>query len=93
VTEVVLMAAVLRCGKQMENFHIITFLGQSFSKSRDKCEMLPLETEQSGGELLPLFGSPKGSVSGGNSRVNELLQEGLQTEAERNTSTRLELGT
>jgi hypothetical protein len=30
-TTVVSTAAVLRCGKQMENYHIITFPGQSLS--------------------------------------------------------------
>jgi hypothetical protein len=30
---VVSTAAVLRCGKQMENYHITTFPGQSLSKT------------------------------------------------------------
>jgi hypothetical protein len=36
-----------------KNYHLITFPGWSLSKNRDKCEMLPLETKQSGGKLLP----------------------------------------
>jgi hypothetical protein len=34
-TTVVSTAAVLRCGKQMEKYHIITFPGQSLSKNRE----------------------------------------------------------
>jgi hypothetical protein len=34
-TTVVSTAAVLRYGKQMENYHIITFPGQSLSKNRE----------------------------------------------------------
>jgi hypothetical protein len=34
-----------------KNYHI-TFLGYYLSKIRDKCEMLLLETKQSGGKLL-----------------------------------------
>jgi hypothetical protein len=33
-TTVVSTASVLRCGKQRENYHIITFPGQSLSKNR-----------------------------------------------------------
>jgi hypothetical protein len=35
-TTVVSTAAVLPCGKQMENYHISTFPGQSLSKSLDE---------------------------------------------------------
>jgi hypothetical protein len=34
-TTVVSTAAVLRCGKKMENYHIITFPGQSLFKNRE----------------------------------------------------------
>jgi hypothetical protein len=50
-TTVVSTAAVLRCGKKMENYYIITFPGQSLSKileeamdlSRDRLILVNLE--------------------------------------------------
>jgi hypothetical protein len=39
-TVVVSMAAVLRYGKQMENYHISTFPGQSLSKSLEEAMYL-----------------------------------------------------
>jgi hypothetical protein len=36
-TTVVSTAAVLRCGKQMKNYHIITFPAQSLSKKYARC--------------------------------------------------------
>jgi len=48
------MAAVLRCGKQMEILpHYYFSWIISFQKQRYTCQMLPLETKQSGGKLLP----------------------------------------
>jgi len=35
------MAAVLRYGKQMENYHVIAFTEWSFSKNRDILEVAP----------------------------------------------------
>jgi len=55
----------------------------SSPKQRHVCEMLPLETKQSGGTLLPQFGSPgERSVSRGNSQHQALQQEGLQRKEE-----------
>ena len=39
-------------GSKWKNYHI-TFLGYYLFKLRDKCQMLFLETKQSGGKLLP----------------------------------------
>ena len=77
VTRVVSMAAILRCGNQWKNCHIITFPGQSLSKNRDKCEMLPLETRQTEGKLLSHFDLWVGSVFRGNT-IQKELQQGLQ---------------
>ena len=57
VTRVVWTAAVLWYGKQMENYHVITFAGWSVSKNRDKvlevapqiCEIMQYETVKSEG--------------------------------------------
>ena len=43
VTSVVWWAAVLRCGKQTENFRIFTFPAQSVSPNGDKWELISLE--------------------------------------------------
>jgi hypothetical protein len=48
----------------------------SLSENRDKFEMLPLETKQSGGKLL------RQGVTRRNISQNELQKEGLQIEAE-----------
>ena len=78
------MAAVQRCGKQMEklpNYYISWIV--SFQKQRYICEMLPLEMKQSGGKLLPhsdLWGG--GGVSRGNIQQQALQQEGLQRKEE-----------
>jgi hypothetical protein len=53
VTRVVWTAAVLRCGKQIEKLPHYYISWIVSSSNRDKCEMLPLETKQSGGKLLP----------------------------------------
>ena len=53
----VLTAAVLRCGKQMEKINkLVLFLDSLFPKTEIHiyiCEMLPVETKQSGDKLLP----------------------------------------
>jgi len=46
------------------------------------CEIILLETKQSGGKLLSPFGSPGGSVSRGNIQQQALQQEGLQRKEE-----------
>jgi len=47
------------------------------------CEMLPLETKQSGGKLHPLSGLREGgSVSRGNIQQQALKQEGFQRKGE-----------
>jgi hypothetical protein len=78
------MAAVLRCGKQMEKLSHYYFSGiVCFQKERYICKMLPLETKQSGGKLLPhldLWGG--GSVSRVNIKQQALQQEGLQRKEE-----------
>jgi hypothetical protein len=51
------------------------------SRNRDNCEMLPLDTKQSGDKLLPLSDLRGGSVSRGDTTPSK-LQRGLQTEAE-----------
>jgi len=51
------MAAVLRYGKQMKNYHVIAFTGWSVSRNRDKvpevapriCKMMKYETAKSEG--------------------------------------------
>jgi len=54
VTRVVWTVAVLQCGKQMEILpHYYFPWIVSFQKQRYACEMLPLETKQSGSKLLP----------------------------------------
>ena len=64
------------------------------SKNRDKCEMLPLETKQSGGKLGRHSGiGGEGGVPRGNTPQNELQEEIVQTSRGNNTDTRLELGT
>ena len=64
VTRVVLMAVVLRLESKWKNYQIITFPGKSLSKNRHThththtyiyiyiCDMLPLESKQSGYKLL-----------------------------------------
>jgi hypothetical protein len=50
---VVSTAAVLRCGEQMENYHIITFPGQSLSKTLE--EAMDLSQDRLILELEPLI--------------------------------------
>jgi hypothetical protein len=52
MTRVVWTAAVLHCRKQMEKLPHYNFSWIALPVT-DKCEMLPLETKQSGGKLLP----------------------------------------
>jgi hypothetical protein len=39
----------------MDNYHIISFPGQPFSKTRDKYEMFSMETQHSGDKLHPIL--------------------------------------
>jgi len=73
--------------------HYYFFWIVSFQKQRYICEMLPLETKQSGGKLLHHSDLQGGSVSRGNIQQQVLQQEGLQRKRRRNsTATRLEHG-
>jgi len=89
------MAAVLRCGKQMEKLpHYYFSWIVSSQKQRYICEMLPLETKQSGGKLLlhsDLRGWGVGSVSRGNIQ-QQVLQKKITKQRRNSTATRLECG-
>jgi len=72
----------------MEKLPHYYFSWMSLSKNRYiyiyiyVCEMLPLETKQSGGKLLPHSDLRRQSVSRGNTQQQALQQEGFQRKEE-----------